>query len=233
MVIFTHGWDGLAKGVLGVLGLILLFVIADAVEGQSGEKLPSAQFFGLLVSVSAVLYLALWRPLLSPAANYLYARRTLGVRLSWADASRARLLFGVDPATGTWQPCGELIGVPDEDRAPMLLARLDAVERERERDGYLRRAQRQSGPELSPTSWRVLNVIMVATILATILWFHRAIFEHEGEWLTGRWALLACFVPGLALYVVGLPVARWIDRRVGARSLAEIEAEEAGRSGGV
>lgn len=122
---YSHIWDGLLKLAL-MFAVVIALVRLHFVERLENAGASSNLAVALLVVVAGVVWAAIYRQGLSTLAAWLYARVSLGARVSMPEARQLARLFQLD-LSFKWIPLKEVRRLPKAERRTALLAALAAV----------------------------------------------------------------------------------------------------------
>lgn len=112
MIFYSHIWDGILKL---LFLLALLAVLAGVLHvDQTLGVLP-------MIVILVVLFLVIYRQLISTLAAWLYARLSLGTSLSLAQAKELARLVQLDTSF-KWIPLREVKKLPAQQRQEAVMA---------------------------------------------------------------------------------------------------------------
>jgi hypothetical protein len=117
MLLYSHIWDGLLK----LITLVLLVVAA--VHWNLDDRLHSV---ALMIALMIVVWLILYRQLVSILSSWLYVRLSLGTSVTFPEAKALRKLFQLD-VSGKWIPAKDIKNLPTAQRHDALLIALERV----------------------------------------------------------------------------------------------------------
>lgn len=111
---WTHFYDLLAK--LASIAIVVCIVIAN------GGNLP----WGMAAVAFGVAFGAWWY-LFRPLSSKVYARMSLGTRLSLAQAKRASVLFSPVLNLTKWHPMRDVASLPESERTGSIISASDEL----------------------------------------------------------------------------------------------------------
>jgi hypothetical protein len=123
MLFYSHMWD-LALKLASLVAITVLLVSLHVQERLVAAGLPDGPATFILVCLLGAVWALLYRQYLSTVATWLYARGTLGARISFAEARLLARLFQLDVSM-KWVPMKEVRQLPPEQRRVALLSALD------------------------------------------------------------------------------------------------------------
>jgi hypothetical protein len=197
MLFWTHIFDLLAKLAGIALAVALLVLSLPNPPAKIGLEI----FFLCLLAGGVVWWVAL-----RPLSSWLHARLRLGARLSWAQASRASMLFSPVRDLLHWHPLWEVRQLPAQAR----VAAIEEFMNQLQADQDDKAARQRGDPALSHAfrwlQWVVLAVAVVLTFanLPPASW----VSEFQAQNLDGA------YHPILTFLIVALPVTgilRWLE----------------------
>lgn len=118
-MLWSNGWDLLLK-VLWLFAAPILVVVLHIDEWPQKIGLTSGAVIGV---VGVALWVLIYRQGLSTIASWLYARLSLGARVSLSEAHQLRRLFQTD-FSFKWVPLKEVKQLPQAERRDAVLAAL-------------------------------------------------------------------------------------------------------------
>ena len=125
MMFYSHLWDLLLK--IASLVAVVVLVSALHVEQRLESLGASSGTATLLIVIAiAVIWIPLYRQVLSTLATWLYATVNLGASISFAEARQLTRLFQLD-VTMKWIPLKEVRRLPKPERRSALLTALDGL----------------------------------------------------------------------------------------------------------
>ena len=158
-MIWTHKYDLLVK-LLCIAAVVALFIpVSDYLELQGYPTHFGPLVFGLALVLAVIIYAILLRSV----GTYLYARFTLEMPVSFAQAKKLNKAFApLFPVGMKWLPMHELYGLPDEHKYEAALRIMDTwIDYKVER-----KDKEQKVRDLEPLNIKVARTVMVVLMIS-------------------------------------------------------------------
>lgn len=162
---WTHTYDLLIKLLLMVVIILFCIPVPDLLEAE-GITLSGGNLGAVMILTIILLFACAYHFLLRTLSSYLYARFTLKMPISYAEAKPLNKAFTTLVPMGKWLPMRELLLYPPEDRYRQALTTVYGYEAmEAELDRMIR--EKSGRPPFSKTAFEIVAV-SVAILCAII-----------------------------------------------------------------
>jgi len=204
---WTHTYDLLIKILLIAVIIFLCATGTDMLEAQ-GFIVPGNALGISVMCFAVVLYVGIYQFVLRTLSSYLYARWTLKMPVSFAEARTLNKAFTALAPMGRWMPMRDLLLYPPQDRYRQALAWLHRHEAlTAELDQRIRNSTDK--PLVSKTFFEIAAVLVVIAALvvgfmnyppANYLSAAQAAVLGEGQYYPFLNVIMLVIPPGAILF---------------------------------